>query len=115
MTYIVSEAFLSLYGIACLLYGFSITFVYFMSNLYIRWDLYHIFSCICLYVLYFYDLFHILLSFWLTSRAMECIFICTYGCNAQLCSWGWAVSSVESFPTVQQMLQLPWSGWLWRH
>jgi len=31
-----------------------------------------------LHSLYFYDLCHIILSFWLMSRPVECINICTY-------------------------------------
>jgi hypothetical protein len=78
------------------MYGFS-TFVYLMSNLYIRWDL-HIFNCSWLYVLYFYDLFHILLSFWITSRSMEYKFICVYICNAQLWLLGMSCVKCWRFP-----------------
>jgi hypothetical protein len=72
------KSFLSLCSVIHQLYmcGFSVTFVHYIWKLYFRWNLY-ILNCICLYILYFYELFHILLSFWLTFGSLECILICT--------------------------------------
>jgi hypothetical protein len=76
------EVFCS-YSTTHLLYmcGFCVTFVYYVWNFYFRWNVYTL-NCIWLCFSYFYELFHIVLSFWLISRSVVCtlIYLCVCVC-----------------------------------